>query len=71
MEKKRTIITVAAVLTIFLGIAAYFILNGMVAMDGNYVFVEINPKIEFVTNRSYVVTSYKPINKEAQELVIQ
>ena len=71
MEKKRTIITVVAVLTIFLGIATYFILNGMVAMDGNYVFVEINPKIEFVTNRSYVVTSYKPINKEAKELVIQ
>ena len=71
MEKKRTIITVIAVLAIFIGVAAYFIVNGMVAMDGNYVFVEINPKIEFVTNRSYVVTSYKPTNQEAQELVIQ
>lgn len=71
MEKKRTIITVVCVLAIFIGVAAYIVISGIVTMDGNYVLVEVNPKMEFVTNRNFVVTSYKAVNSEASSLIIQ
>ena len=71
MEKKRTIITIICVLALVIGVALFIIINGLITMDGNYVLVEINPKIEFVTDKDYIVTSYNPINEEAKELIVQ
>lgn len=71
MEKKQTIITLICIAVLLIGVATFIILSGLITMDSNYVLLEINPRIEFVTDRNYIVTSYTPLNVEAKELAVQ
>lgn len=46
------------------------IVSGSRADNTHYVCIEVNPRIEFLTDKEYVVKSVKPLNEEAKELII-
>ena len=71
MEKKKTIIVISIVLGIVIMVSLFIIFSGLLVNDSDYILLEVNPKIEFITNNNFEVTSFAPLNKEAKELVIQ
>lgn len=70
MKKGGQIAVIVMVVFIMLSGAITFLLMGVRAGDKHYVCIEINPRVEFLTNRDKEVTSFKPLNEEAKTLLI-
>ena len=69
--KSKEILTIILMITIFAGIGVFFGLNGIKSHNNHYVRIEVNPKLEFITDSKNNVISYIPINEEAKILVCQ
>lgn len=69
-SKISEILTIVIVLGIFLTMALIFSFTGVKNLDYNYVKVEVNPKVEFVTTKHNRILTVYPINNEAKELLI-
>lgn len=70
MEKKGTIICLVFVVAIVLSAVAFIIFSGITANEYNYVLLEINPKVEFLCDKKYKVVSAKPLNEDAEILLV-
>lgn len=70
MKSAKEIITIVLVVAVFIGVAAAFSFTGTKNGGYNYVELEINPKIEFLTDGKENVISVYPINDDAKELII-
>ena len=71
MKKSKEIFTIVAILIFVLGIGLFIGLNGIKDHNNHYVRIEVNPKIEFITDAHNNVISYVPINEEAKIIVCQ
>ena len=71
MKKGKEIFTIVAILIFVFGIGLFVALNGIKAHNNHYVRIEVNPKIEFITDAYNNVITYTPINEEAKILVCQ
>lgn len=65
-----SIISIGIVIIVCIATCLFIVLTGITARGTNYVLMEINPKIEFLTNGRNKVTSVKGLNNEAKELMI-
>lgn len=70
MGKISQILIVVFVVAIFVGSAIWFGFSGVVNGEYNYVKVEVNPKVEFLTDKNDKIISVFPVNAEAKELLI-
>lgn len=70
MSKPKQIGIIILVCAIFVCGGIVCILCGTRLTSSNYVCVEVNPRLEFICNRKNIVTSLKPINEQAKELII-
>ena len=70
MKKLSEIGIIIFVLTIFVSAGLVVIISGIRANHTHYVCIEVNPRIEFLTNSKHEVKSFKPLNMEAKELII-
>lgn len=70
MSKVGQIFVIILVAVVLICGALIFLLMGTHADDKFYVCLEINPRIEFLTNRKGIVTSYKPLNEDAKVLSV-
>ena len=70
MGKICQILIVVFVVAIFVGSAIWFGFSGVVNGEYNYVKVEVNPKVEFLTDKNDKIISVFPVNAEAKELLI-
>lgn len=70
MGKISQILIVVFVVAIFVGSAIWFGFSGVVNGEYNYVKVEVNPKVEFLTDKNDKIISVFPVNEEAKELLI-
>ena len=67
--KKKELFTIIAILTFVAGIGLFIALSGIKANNNRYVRIEVNPKVEFITDMQNNVISYLPINDEAKILL--
>lgn len=70
MKKVGEILIVASIVAVFAIVAVVVSLSGVKNGGQNYVKLEVNPKIEFVTNSKDKVITAFPLNAEAKELMI-
>lgn len=70
MKKFSEIGAIIFVLSIILSAVIVIIFSGTRASHVHYVCLEINPRVEFLTNSKHEVKSVKPLNNEAHELLI-
>ena len=70
MEKKGTIICLIFIGVILLSAVGYIIFSGITANEYNYVLLEINPKIEFLCDKNFKVVSFRPLNYDAEVLMV-
>lgn len=70
MEKKGTIICLIIIGVILLSAVGYIIFSGITANEYNYVLLEINPKIEFLCDKNFKVVSFRPLNYDAEVLMV-
>lgn len=70
MKKSLEITIIIVTIAVIIAGATSFILLGARASDTHYVCVEVNPRIEFLTNKNKDVKSVKPLNEEAKTLMI-
>ncbi len=71
MKKGKEILTIVSIL-IFVAIVGVLVtFNGVKAHNNHYVRVEVNPKVEFITDANNNVISLMPINNEAKTLLVQ
>ena len=70
MKKSHQIFFVGFVVTLFVvvGIVVFFI-EGRDMRTSHYIRLELNPKIEFLTDNDNIVNSYYPINDDAKIVV--
>lgn len=74
MEKKHLIGKILIVLLIASIIASAGViieLKGIKSNNTHYVQLEVNPRIEILTNRKNKVTSVLPLNEEAREIMVE
>lgn len=71
MNKCGEIFTIIGVIVVFVISAVVFGFTGTKNGGYNFVKLEVNPKIEFLTNRKDKIISIMPINSEAKELIIE
>ena len=67
--KKKEIFTIVAILIFIGGIGLFIALSGIKANNNRYIRIEVNPKVEFITDAQNNVISYLPINDEAKILL--
>ena len=70
MGKISQILIVVFVVAIFVGSAIWFGFSGVINGEYNYVKIEVNPKVEFLTDKNDKIISVFPVNEEAKELLI-
>lgn len=70
MRKVKQMGIIVFVVIIFLSAGVASILLGSRSMHTHYVCIEVNPRIEFLTDAKNNVSSFKPLNKEAKELCV-
>ena len=70
MKKSVQITIIIIAITIVIAGAVSFVLMGARAGGTRYVCVEVNPRVEFLTDKNREVKSVKPINEEAKTLLI-
>lgn len=70
MLKIKEILIIIFVVAVLISLAAGLSFFGVKNCGYNYVELEINPKVEFVTDCSNKVVSVFPINSEAREILI-
>lgn len=71
MKNIKQMGVIILVIVVFLGAGISAILLGTRSTHVHYVCVEVNPKVEFLTDKKHKVTSFMPLNQEAKELLIQ
>ncbi len=71
MKKSKEILTIVSILILVVGVGIFIGLKGVKAHNNHYVRIEVNPKIEFITDSHNTVLSYVPINEEAKIVVCQ
>lgn len=71
MSKAKQVLTIIIVIAFFIGVALFVLFNGVLSHDAHYVKIEINPKVEFITDGNNKVTSVMPLNEEALVLLVQ
>lgn len=71
MKKSKEILTIVAILIFVVGVGIFIGLRGVKSHNNHYVRIEVNPKIEFITDSHNSVLSYVPINEEAKIIVCQ
>lgn len=71
MAKLKQIGVVILVLVVFVSAGVVAIVLGTKSSHTHYVCLEVNPRIEFITDSKHLVTSFVPLNQEAKELVIE
>lgn len=71
MKKTKQYFIIGMVCAIFIGVAILNFFVGVKPHNAHYIKLEVNPKIEFITDRNNIVTSIMPLNEEAYELLIQ
>ena len=67
--KKKEVFTIVAILIFVAGIGLFIALSGIKANNNRYVRIEVNPKVEFITDMQNNVITYLPINEEAKVLL--
>lgn len=70
MKKFGEVSLIIGVILIMILGASTFVFMGVKSHVTHYVSIEVNPKVEFLTNSKNLVTSFKPINEEAKQLLI-
>lgn len=70
MKKFSEIGAFIFIFTIIASAVIVIIISGNRATHTHYVCLEINPRIEFLTDSEHKVKSFKPLNTEAKELII-
>lgn len=71
MKNIKQIGIIILVLVVFLSAGVSAIILGVRSTHIHYVCVEVNPRVEFLTDKKHKVTSLMPLNQEAKELLIQ
>ena len=74
MEKKHLIgkILIVSIIALIIASAGIVVaLKGVKSSDTHYIQLEVNPRIEILTNKKNKVTSVLPLNKEAKEIMIE
>lgn len=74
MEKKHLIgkILIVSLVALIIASAGIIIeLKGIKSNDTHYVQLEVNPRIEILTNKKNKVTSVLPLNEEAREIMVE
>ncbi len=69
MSKGGQIAIIVLVVVVLIGGALTGLLLGVRASNTYYVCFEVNPRVEFLTNKKGVVKSVKPINEDARILL--
>ena len=69
MKKISQTITIGIILAIIAILAIVVMLIENKHDHTHYVCVEVNPRVEFLTDAKHKVSSVKPINHEAKELL--
>ena len=70
MKKFGEYFAIIFVLTIVVGAVLVVIISGDRSTHMHYVCIECNPRVEFITDDNHCVKSFKPLNQEAKELLI-
>ena len=70
MKKFSEIGAIILVLSIVVSAVLVIIISGTRASHVHYVCLEVNPRVEFLTNSKHKVESIKPLNDEAHTLLI-
>lgn len=70
MKKLGEVFAMVFVLTIIVSAVIVIIITGSRAAHTHYVCLEVNPRVEFLTDSKHNVKSLKPLNQEAKELLI-
>lgn len=70
MSKVWQIVTIILVVIILIALGVGLGFSGVKNGEYDYVKIEINPKIEMLTDRHHNIVSIFPLNKEAKELII-
>jgi len=70
MKKLGESFIIILVITVFISGAIVFVLMGSRSTHTHYVCLEVNPRVEFLTDSKHTVKSIKPINAEAKLLLI-
>lgn len=71
MKKSKEILTIVVILILVVGVGIFIGLRGIKSHNNHYVRIEVNPKIEFITDAHNKVLTYVPINEEAKIIVCQ
>ena len=71
MAKLKQIGVIILVLVVFVSAGIVAIVMGARSSHVHYVCLEVNPRVEFLTDAKHNVTSLMPLNQEAKELLIQ
>ena len=69
MSKLKEILYIVGVVLVFVALSLVLGLNGTKNVDYRYVMLEINPQIEFLTDKHDRVVSVFALNNEAKELL--
>ena len=70
MRKSKQYFIIGIVCAIFVAVAVLNFFIGVKPHNAHYIRLEVNPKVEFITDINNIVTSYMPLNNEAYELLI-
>lgn len=70
MGKVKEWLIVLVVLIAFVVGVVFFAFMGVKNVEYNYIKLEVNPKVEFITDKNNNIISVFPINKEAKELIV-
>lgn len=70
MKKSKQYFIIGIVCAIFVAVAVLNFFIGVKPHNAHYIRLEVNPKVEFITDINNIVTSYMPLNNEAYELLI-
>ena len=71
MKKFSEIGAFILVFVVIISAIVIIIVSGNRTTDAHYVCIELNPRIEFLTDEGQNVKSYKPLNQEAKELICE
>lgn len=69
MVKFKQFLWVALIVGVFVGFSLFLGFTGAENLDYNYVKVEVNPKVEFLSDTKNNVTSVFALNNEAKQLL--
>lgn len=70
MKKLSEVGALVFVFVVVISAVIVVIMSGSRASHTHYVCLEVNPRVEFLTDSKHKVKSLKPLNQEAKELLI-